>query len=80
MCPECGSSIIWSLNSSNTNSESKTKCANNISVSKVDWIPELAKICTWTGIARRQEDGDIKFFYDDGVRLLRPVLKSSDES
>jgi predicted RNA-binding Zn-ribbon protein involved in translation (DUF1610 family) len=77
-CPECGATVIWSLNNLRPGATSRIKCANNMTVSRIDWKPELAKFCNWSGIAERQNNGDVKLYHPDGITLLNPFYKSLD--
>ncbi len=77
-CPECGAPVIWSLNNPIAGATSSTRCANNMTVSRIDWKSEAATFCYWAGIARREKNGDVKLFYNDGITLLNPFYKSLD--
>jgi len=49
-----------------------------MAVSRIDWKSEAATFCYWAGIARREKNGDVKLFYNDGITLLNPFYKSLD--
>jgi hypothetical protein len=49
-----------------------------MTVSRIDWNPRDATFCYWSGIARREKNGDVKLFHDDGITLLSPFYKSLD--
>ena len=75
-CPECRGAIIWSLNNLRPGAESQIRCANNLVSSKIDWKPRISQCCFWTGLVIRQKNGDVRLFYDDGWRMLTPILNS----
>jgi len=77
-CPDCGATVIWSLNDLRSGATSSTKCANNMTMSRVDWDPKMARFCYWTGVARRNKNGDVKLFHADGITLLNPFYKPLD--
>ena len=77
-CPECGAPVIWSLNNLRAGATSSIRCANNMTVSRIDWNPDAATFCYWSGVARREKNGDVKLFYSDGTTLLNPFYKSLD--
>jgi len=77
-CPKCGAAVIWSLNNLRAGATSPTRCANSMTVSKIDWNPETAIFCRWAGMAKRERNGNVKLYHSDGITLLNPFYKALD--
>jgi len=72
-CPECRAALKWSINNFAIGAEGAIICTNNVTASRLDLKWNNVSFCTWTGIARRTSEFEVKLFHEDGSQL-RPYL------
>lgn len=69
-CPVCSARLIWNLHNSAPGSTTTAICANDRSVSRMDFTVETIAFCEWRGIVERQEDGSVWILLDDSRTQL----------
>ena len=75
-CPSCGGSLRWSMVNGRVGASTDVICANNVAATRVSWNPKVFKMfCHWEGKVVRQKDGSVKYYYKDGITILRPYIK-----
>ncbi len=71
-CPQCQGSLRWSMSNSEAGASTTLICANAAASTRISFnIKDEPVFCFWEGLAIRQKDGSIKYFYEDGITPLR---------
>jgi hypothetical protein len=70
-CPECGAQVVWMMSNCRVGAEARINCAKHHTQSRIEFIPDEDWFCPWTGVARREKNGDVLLYHPDGKTLLR---------
>jgi len=75
LCPQCRARIYWRGYGIGPGEAGTATCSRSPKSTQIMFDPETAYMCTWEGIAKRNDDGTVTVYGHDGSRVPYRIIK-----